>query len=222
MNKFCVACENNNLEYIEKNITSLNINLSNKYGHFPLFVACYANYNGKEEKKTNTKIIKLLIENGADVNLQKKDKLRRDLDFEGYSSLHIACYEGKIHIVKLLIKNGSSIESINTLGETPIMIACLRKCYDCIKFLCEKGANLYAINKRDENLLHYTSSCVSPYDSYGYFNVVKFLIGITSDKLLYNKNNNYKTPIELWLDNEHYNPEVGKILEYVDQFIINL
>ena len=76
------------------------------------------------------KMVKLLIESGADVNAQNED---------GISPLHLAAYGETVNI---LIKNGSKIELENTRGETPLYIAASEQDgIDVIAALLDNGAN---------------------------------------------------------------------------------
>ena len=61
----------------------------------PLIAACESN---------NYKIVKYLIEKGADVNQENKD---------GVTPLMTACFNGNINIVKYLVENGADINKEN-------------------------------------------------------------------------------------------------------------
>ena len=59
----------------------------------------------------NKENVKLLLENGANVNYQRK--------YDGYTSLHWAARKGDLEIVKLLISNGAIPTITNNNNETP-------------------------------------------------------------------------------------------------------
>lgn len=61
--------------------------------------------------------MKLLVDNGADINIQ---------DEFGSQPLHYAVYKGNVNIVKLLIENGTNIDCKNNYEATPLMIASMR------------------------------------------------------------------------------------------------
>jgi ankyrin repeat protein len=62
-----------------------------------------------------TEIVKLLIDNGADVNAIR--------DWDGRSALIWAASHGRTDIVKLLIDNGADVNAKNNKGETALKIA---------------------------------------------------------------------------------------------------
>ena len=68
-----------------------------------------ASYNG------HIKVVRFLIENKADVNLQNTD---------GYSPLHIASQHGHFAVVDLLIANNANVNLSNE-GITPLHLACM-------------------------------------------------------------------------------------------------
>lgn len=59
----------------------------------------------------NYENVNILIENGADINYQRKH--------DGYTSLHWAARKGDLKLVKLLIENGANINSVNKEHKTP-------------------------------------------------------------------------------------------------------
>ncbi len=59
----------------------------------------------------NIENVEILIEMGAKVNYQRQH--------DGYSSLHWAARKGDIKIIKLLMKNGANINSVNNENQTP-------------------------------------------------------------------------------------------------------
>lgn len=82
------------------------INLKNNKDETPLFLACQnaSDWSGHEEA------IKLLISNGADLNIQ---------DENGNTPLHIALYQDEsMSICELLINQGARLDIENSEGET--------------------------------------------------------------------------------------------------------
>jgi ankyrin repeat protein len=78
-------------------------------------------------------IVKLLIENGADVNKQNKD---------GTTALYIASQRGDIEIVKLLIQNGADVNKQNKDGKTALYIASKWGYPTIVKLLSDKEAKV--------------------------------------------------------------------------------
>ena len=63
--------------------------------------------------KSNEEIIKILLENEADINIKAKDAY-------GGSPLEWACFWGIEEMVELLIGKGANINSKNNMGGTPL------------------------------------------------------------------------------------------------------
>ncbi|KAH9499864.1 hypothetical protein Btru_076788 [Bulinus truncatus] len=60
------------------------------------------------------------------------------------NTLHIACSKGNVHILKLLLKNGASLEGVNGCGETPLHTAVTHNHSDAVCYLIKTGANVNA------------------------------------------------------------------------------
>ncbi|WP_342255471.1 ankyrin repeat domain-containing protein [Spiroplasma endosymbiont of Poecilobothrus nobilitatus] len=87
----------------------------------------------------NLEITKLLIDNGADVNLQ---------DENGTTPIYYAISTDNIEIVKLLIDNGADVKNINKNGLTPLYYAIILDKKEMVQFLINNGAD---VNLRDKN-----------------------------------------------------------------------
>ena len=97
-----------------------------KYGNTPLIKACFSG---------NIDIVKLLLENDADPNMQ---------DEEGYTPLMEACRISHINntdIVKLLLSHGVDINIQNHQERTALWYAWFSGRIDIVKLLLEYGAN---------------------------------------------------------------------------------
>lgn len=101
------VCDSSRFDEINDLIKAgININLQNKYGTTPLSNAVFFD---------NAKIVELLINNGADVNLAKTN---------GMTPLMVACKDNKAtSIVDLLIKAKADIKAKNENGDTAMDIA---------------------------------------------------------------------------------------------------
>ncbi|ORX49345.1 ankyrin [Piromyces finnis] len=98
----------------EADITSLlvkqghaDVNIANWEGETPLIRCCYAN---------NIKCVKLLVENGANVNVQEKKF--------GYSPLMIAIENFNYNLANFLCENQANLELVNHKGDTALLLAC--------------------------------------------------------------------------------------------------
>ncbi|KAJ5068816.1 ankyrin repeat-containing protein [Anaeramoeba ignava] len=157
MNELIQAIQNNNIKLIKQLLKNseidLNFHFNENNNNSFLHIACSHN--------ANLKILKILIEKGADVNLRNSE-----------TPLYIACLFGlKLNCLKFLIKSGADIHAQNK--DTPLHGACERGDLDAIKFLIEEGAKvniknfsllfnfakIYLSSGLDEIPLHY--SCTS-------------------------------------------------------------
>ena len=105
------------------------VNAKDDEGETPLIAAIHGSFyeyikggNGKDKvKRLNGKdTVKLLIENGADVNVGNVNSLGL-----GETPLHIAALAGKSEIIEFLIKAEADVNAKNSLGMTPMDSAML-------------------------------------------------------------------------------------------------
>lgn len=97
------------------------INQRNKGGATSLHIAC---------REGNFDIVKILIDNGANVNI---------VDNEGWSPLMRASLASNAKIVELLLKNGAKAQLLNSLNESALIHATSSKCSECINQIIENG-----------------------------------------------------------------------------------
>lgn len=125
---------------LEKGATSI-INQQNKIGYTPLHIACFSK---------NTKIIELLLKNGADINIS---------DNNGDLPLHMLCKINDNNNIQILLRRGSS-QSKNDEGKTPLMIICELPNPDIetVRLLLSNGANRNDRYNRGASLIDKLSS----------------------------------------------------------------
>jgi hypothetical protein len=87
----------------------------------------------------NYEEVKLLIENGVNVNSQNTF---------GRTPLHVAVESGNLNLVKLLIEKGANLDIQDRDGRTPLHMAAMSNSLDIVKLLIEKGAD---VNVKDRN-----------------------------------------------------------------------
>lgn len=113
---------------------SSDFNQVDEDGRTPLMHAVLA------ENADNT-IVNLLIERGADVNVQ--DKGRR------WTVLHFAAQAQRDDIAKTLLDNGASVDPVDTFDNTPLWVAVMNasSTLDVVRRLVESGADPSRKNK---------------------------------------------------------------------------
>ncbi len=126
-----------------------------------------------------------LLEKGADVNKQNNDgntPLHSYISTIIYSPMPHQTQETK-DIVSALIKNKADINIKNKDGETPLHIAAKTNNIALFHFLIENGADIHAVNNKDQNLLHLTTSNT----------IAEYLISHGID--IYHKDKEMNTPL---------------------------
>lgn len=88
-------------------------------------------------KKNNGSIIKVLLNIGADINIQNE---------EGNTPLILAVKKSKVYIIKILLNSGVDPNIQNEEGETALMFAC-RKSVKMTEILLKYGADVNIQNK---------------------------------------------------------------------------
>ena len=148
-----VAAKQGNLENVQmllKKDPEL-IDIKDENGKTPLHWACQG---------VHIKVVKYLIENGADVNVRDNNQI---------APLHNIAARNHIKAAELLINNGTQVDIIDGDDSTPLHIAAYYGHYDMAKFLLQKGADVNAKKHGKFTPLHYT--CFNGFD-----NVARLLI----------------------------------------------
>ena len=101
------------------------INSQNENGTTPLMMA------SAEANPQTLPMVRLLLENGADPNVE---------DDDGMTSLHVAVYAGSLDVVRLLLEHGANVEPGVGVVRTPFQIASEKGHHDVAKLLSEHGA----------------------------------------------------------------------------------
>lgn len=155
------ACRVGDIQTVREFVSNKNNDLNQRdQTHFMryLYIACI---NHQYD------IAKLLLENGADPNLESNLQTVVCIDVmceRGYydmvelllkhnaliktqfgSALHTACQSGKIDIVQLLTNHGADVNDF-MYGKTPLDCACIGGHLDVVKFLVKNGANVFSRN----------------------------------------------------------------------------
>ncbi|MFC1795296.1 ankyrin repeat domain-containing protein, partial [Planctomycetota bacterium] len=94
----------------------------------------------------NIEQVKLLLSEGADVNIKPKN---------GQTPLLLACQRGKEEVVQLLIAKGADINTKNNYGQTPLHYLARQGSTDTAELIIAKGADVNAKDKWVWTPLHY-------------------------------------------------------------------
>jgi hypothetical protein len=102
----CEIVDKNNIQKLKDLLDSgLDVNYVGEFGH--TLICMLAQYGA------SCKMVEFLLDKGADINLTN----------DGYNSLHMACLNGRVRLILLLISRGVSITQRNEKGQTPYDIA---------------------------------------------------------------------------------------------------
>ncbi|XP_046559267.1 uncharacterized protein LOC124268339 [Haliotis rubra] len=140
--------------------------------HLPHYIS--ASYYGHAD------IVQLLLQYGCDVNAQLEPQLVRQdtslpdqhqlLNKDGNTPVHLACQEGRIDVVDILLKRNADLTILNFDNCSPLHVwACKNGHIDTVKLLIEKGADVSAADGHGNTPLSWV--CVT-----GHIDIVKLLI----------------------------------------------
>ena len=148
----CIFGDLKKLEYLlsEKNI---NINERNEDGNTALCCACY--YFGFNHN--NYKIIKLLLDNKADINIKGSffGVTPFFIIFDSPLKFIFKNQKNKMNFIfalKILLNYGANINDINFNGHTILMLAVIHYRIGLIEILLNEKINIYAKNNTGETV----------------------------------------------------------------------
>jgi ankyrin repeat protein len=154
------------VEQIKWLIKNGKINDTDRFGRTSLYLAVVYSHR-------STKIIKLLIKNGADVNAECTDhktplfvasdlgdyyhvKILLDAgadpnkcDMYNVTPLHVACRKGYLKTARSLIEKGAAVNKEDSYFRSPLYIASDNQHLDIMKLLVENGANVETDPRRN-------------------------------------------------------------------------
>jgi hypothetical protein len=143
---FLTAVDKHDIEKVQKLIgEGIDVNAANAKGATALMVAAL---NGQLD------IVRLLLRNGANVNLKMKDI--------GVTALHWASQDGNADIVKELLSAGADIHSALSNGQNALIMAANSGHADVVRILLDKGADPNAVLKNGQTVLRVTAEAPYP------------------------------------------------------------
>ena len=117
----------------------------------------------------------------------------------------LASSVGDLNIVKLLLKNGATIDEKDNTGSTSLMFACYRGHFDIVKLLLEHGAIVNLTNNHGDTALH--RACIKNSN----IPVITELLKYGADPNIKNKYN--KKPIDIFQGTEDEKKEVEQLIK---------
>ena len=112
-----------------------------------LYVIHASEENDELKAIDDVKLMKLLLDNGANVNYQDDD------DDYDYTPLISASEVGAKNIAKLLIEKGANVNHKTTDGTTALMAASMEEYPEIVKLLLKNGANIKLKNDQGKTAL---------------------------------------------------------------------
>ncbi len=190
-----------------KNGAKLNLFTDGGYGQYPIHLAAAGGY---------LKIVKLLVDAGVKVDLECKGAFQQpaifkaaefghcdviqyfldkkvDIDIQnnrGNTPLHIATRNGKLDVVKLLVKKGADlcIDNCVQYGGTPLHLAARSVNLEVVKFLVKNDAPLEAVDNQGRTPLF---SAIEA----GRIDMIKLLLELGANPSRKNPKRNGLTPL---------------------------
>jgi ankyrin repeat protein len=122
----------------------------------------------------NLQLLKLLIENNADINAT---------DQQGKILLHQSALKGHLESCKNLIENRADVNAKDEQGQTPLHMSGWKSHFECLKYLIDNKADVNAKDDKGQTPLH----------MYGHLECIKYLIYNKAD--VNSEDNNGQTPL---------------------------
>lgn len=128
------------------------INLKNKYGETPLYIAIENLASQGHKFQCAESIIYLLLDKEVDVNVYNNDK--KTILMHASQRLKTLWIEHK-KIIKKLLNKGANIYAKDMFGITVLMYAANAGNYDIVKILVDKGVDIHEKDEDGKNALYY-------------------------------------------------------------------
>ena len=99
--------------------------------------------------------VRLLLNGGADVDVQCKPLTISENELNGYTALMFACVNGQLEIVRILLQAKANPDlQITNNGQTALMLAICRREIQIVQLLLENGADLNIAKIDGETAIH--------------------------------------------------------------------
>jgi serine/threonine-protein phosphatase 6 regulatory ankyrin repeat subunit B len=135
-NRFVKAAELGDIETVKSFITNKKCDINCIVSNVSALITSAAN--------GNFSVVKFLIENGSDINLQNRN---------GINALIAASCGGHLSIVSLLVRKNCSLDAQSFDGNTALMDACNKGHIPVAVALVTAGCNTKLVNKKGKNAM---------------------------------------------------------------------
>lgn len=99
--------------------------------------------------------VRLLLNGGADVDVQCKSSIISENELNGYTALMFACVNGQLEVVHILLQAKANPDlQITNNGQTALMLAICRQEIQIVQLLLENGADLNIAKIDGETAIH--------------------------------------------------------------------
>lgn len=98
-------------------------------------------------------VVQLLLEKGANRNIETINGPSSKQTFTKYTPLHFAAWSNHLDIVQCLQQSGANLEATDSATETPLHTAARFGHLEIVKELVGNGANLQAVNRKKQTPL---------------------------------------------------------------------
>jgi len=191
-----------------------NLNIQNKHGFTPVLWAAEKNF---------TTLVKLLVKKGANLtisdnqgfsilhksilssnlelvqfllNSRKTGECEFDINVssdEGFTAIHQASLHGANKILKLLLANGATVDSLSRQKATPLHLAATKNNSKSAEILLLHGATVDLQDRSQRTPLHY--ACL-----FGHVKIIKLLLSFKASYEI--KDRKQETPLSLALKSD--------------------
>ncbi|KAF2883308.1 hypothetical protein ILUMI_22868 [Ignelater luminosus] len=123
----------------------------------------------KKPHETPNKEILWAAENGKldiVIRLIESDpNLVNEVDTDGYTPLHRACYGNHFNVVGYLLSRGANVSAKTSLLWQPLHSACQWNNVKCVLYLLQNGADVNAVSEGGQTPLHIAASHGTSYET---------------------------------------------------------
>ena len=146
--KIRMAIDQGDSSRLERVLSGTSVNAWDEYGVTTLHYAA-------EAEKPNLNVVKMLIAQGAQINVKDKN---------GRTPLYGAVVKSSLEIVKFLVQSGADVNTKDASGYSPLTWAAAssRADYKIIGFLIQAGANVNFRGWRGRTPLHWAAENGNP------------------------------------------------------------